>query len=261
MKRISTLVALALLLSVSAIAQDKAAKPAPEAKPAEGAAKPAALPSADEVLEKYIKAIGGKEAIEKMTSRVSIGTMEIEAMNMSGSVQMFEKAPNKNAMVLELPGFGKINNVYDGSKGYATDPMSGLRELSGAELAAAQREADIYAPLNMKKNYKSLVVKSKEKVGAADAYLVIATPNEGEAEKMYFDANTGLLIRQDSERESPQGKMAVEMYLDDYKVVGGLKFPHSVRQVTPMFSATIKLTEVKVNVPVEDTHFAKPSGN
>ncbi len=261
MKRISTLVALALLLSVSAIAQDKAAKPAPEAKPAEGAAKPAALPSADEVLEKYIKAIGGKEAIEKMTSRVSIGTMEIEAMNMSGSMQMFEKAPNKSAMVIELPGVGKFNEVFDGSKAYASDPMSGFREKTGAEFATAQRDADIHAPLNMKKNYKSLVVKSKEKVGTADAYLMIATPAEGEAEKLYFDASSGLLIRQDTEREGPQGKMAVEMYFEDYKVIEGLKMPHLLRQVTPMFSATIKLTEVKVNAPIEDTHFAKPSGN
>jgi hypothetical protein len=261
MKRISTLFALALLLSVSALAQDKAAKPAPEAKPAESAAKPAALPSTDEVLEKYIKAIGGKEVIEKVTSRASKGTMEIEAMNMSGSVEMYEKAPNKNAMVLDLPGFGKINNVYDGSKGYSSDPMSGLRELSGLELAAAQREADIYAPLNMKKNYKSLVVTAREKVGAADAFVLIATPSEGEAEKFYFDANTGLMIRQDTERESPQGKMPIEMYFEDYKVVEGMKMPHQVRQVTPMFSATIKLTEVKVNAPIEDTKFAKPSGN
>ena len=249
-KRFIGMVILTLLTFTPVLAQ-------PESAPA---AKPAALPTIDEILDKQVKAIGGKEALEKLSSRLAKGTMELEGMGLSGPIELYTKAPNKSAMFIELQGVGKIIEVFDGEKSYALDPMGGLREKSGAELAAAKRNADFYEVLNLKKHFTKLEVKGKEKVGTSDAYLVVATPAAGDPEKLYFAADTGLLVRVDTDAETPQGKLSFETYLSDYKEVDGVRIAHSLRQVSSAFTAVIKLSEVKHNVPVDDAKFAKPSG-
>lgn len=254
MKKFVLMLVFALMASLTVAAQEKKADaPKADAKPA------AALPSADEILDKYVKASGGKEAIQKLTSRASKGTFEIEAMGISGGFQSYAKAPNKNAVTIEIPGFGTVQQVFDGTKAWDSNPQTGLRELAGEELAAQKRDGDFYQTINMKTHYPKMTVKGKEKVGTAEAYLVEATPAEGGPEKLYFDVTTGLLIRTDVERDSPNGKMAVEAYMSDYKVVDGVNIPHTLKQVTPMFSMTIKMTEIKHNVPVEDAKFNKPA--
>lgn len=239
------------LLTITTVIAQNGTPPAP---------KPAALPTIDEILDKQVKALGGKEALEKISSRVAKGAMELEGMGLSGPLELYAKAPNKSAMVIDLQGVGKITNVFDGEKAYALDPTNGLRELSGAELATAKRNADFYEPLNIKKHFAKLEVKGKEKVGASDAYLVVATPAVGDSEKLYFAADTGLLVRVDTDNETPQGKMSFETYLSDYKEVAGVKVAHSLRQVSSAFTAVLKLTEVKHNVTIEDAKFAKPAG-
>jgi hypothetical protein len=261
MKRIALTLAFVTLAAFTFAAQEKPKADAPKADGAKTDAKAAALPAADEILEKYIKALGGREAIEKTTSRSAKGTFEIEAANISGDVENYQKAPNKYASLFSIPGMGGGGQVYDGAKGWDSNPMTGLRELGGEELAVLKRDADFYQSLNFKKHFSKLEVKGKETVGKYETYVVIATPAEGGPEKMYFDTATGLLVRQDAERESAQGKIATEEYFDDYKEVGGVKLPHSLKIVSPMFAIAIKLTEVKTNVEIDEAKFNKPSGN
>jgi len=267
MKRTAISLLLSLMMSVFIVAQEKPKNDTPkepatdatkkEEKPAAGPA--AALPTTEEVLDKYVKALGGKEACLKLNTRIVKGTFLIEAMNASGSVEAFTKAPNKNATIITIEGFGTINSVFDGSKGWSNDPFTGFRELTGAELAATKRESDFYPMLNFTKNFAKLVVKGSEKVGSSETYVLEATPAEGGPEKFYFDVKTGLLIRHDAERESPQGKMAFERYYEDYKPVDGVNFPHTLKQVTPMFAVTTKFTEVKTNTEIEESKFNKPA--
>ncbi|HZF38987.1 MAG TPA: hypothetical protein VE715_09195 [Blastocatellia bacterium] len=266
MKRITLILVFVMLAAITSAAQDKAKSDAPKADaPKTDApktdAKTAALPDAGEILEKYIKALGGKEAIEKISSRSSKGTFEIEAMNLSGDIENYQKAPNKYASLFSISGVGGGGQVYDGAKGWDSNPMTGLRELAGEELAVLKREADFYQPLNLKKHFPKLEVKGKETVGVSETYVVIATPAEGGPEKLYFDIATGLLVRQDAEHETAQGKVASEAYFEDYKDIGGVKTPHLLKIVSPMFSLKVKVTDVKTNVEIEDTKFNKPSGN
>lgn len=266
MKRLVILLAFSLIMTFIATAQEKPkTDPVKPAKPTNEDVKPAAtssaMPVVDEIADKYVKALGGKEALEKINSRAVKGSFEIEAMNITGTFENYAKAPNKSATIVAVPNMGNFNTVYDGSKGYSADPMQGFRELSGAELAALKREADFYLPLNLKKNYSKLELKGKEKVGSSEAYVVEATPLEGSPEKLYFDVVTGLLVRHDAERESPQGKMPYETYYDDYKVIDGVKVAHALKQVTPAFALSIKFAEVKHNTAVEDAKFNKPSAN
>jgi hypothetical protein len=255
MKRIPTLLLVMLVAVTFGLAQEEPKKPEAAAPAAQ---EPVALPTLDQILDKFTESSGGKAAIEKITSRYVKGTFEIPSMGASGTVGIFAKAPNKSYTVIDVPGFGTIQQGYDGTVAWEDNPMTGPRDLGGAELAARKRDADFYRELHFKELYPQMAVKGKEKVGDREAYLVEAIPAEGKPEKMYFDAENGLLVRVDAERESPQGLALIETYLEDYRDVDGVKIPFTMRQVNPMFSMTIKFGEAKNNLEIEDSKFAKP---
>ncbi len=260
MKRITLILAFAMLAALTSAAQEKPKTDAPKTDAPKTDAKAAALPTVDAILDNHVKAVGGKEAIEKITSRSMKGSFDLEAMGVTGApVEMFAKAPNKSAMRIDVPTFGVVNRIFDGATGWESNPMSGLRELSGVELAQTKRGSDFYMDINIKKHYTKMEVKGKEKAGSYETYVIEATPAEGSPEKLYFDINTGLLVRHDLEAETPQGKMLGETYMDDYKVVDGVKIPHTMKHVNPAISWVIKFTEIKNNVEIDGAKFNKPS--
>lgn len=268
MKRIPFFALLILLTSsLVSLAQEPQPKPEVtpepkvEAKPE--AAKPddsaAPLPTSEQILDKYVEALGGKAAIEKITSREAKGNFEVPAFGASGSVQMVSKAPSKAAVVIDVPGFGVIQQVYDGKTGWDNMPQMGLREISGSELETKKLDADFYRPLHLKELYPTITVKGKQKVEEKDAWLVEAKPASGTAEKWYFDVQTGLLVRQDAQRESAQGSAEIQVSFKDYRDIDGMKVPFELKQVLPGMEITIKLDSVKHNVEVDEARFAKPA--
>jgi zinc protease len=266
MKRIALILAFAMSAALTSAAQDKPKAEAPgktetpKAEAPKADAKAVALPTFDEIFDKYVKAVGGKETLEKITSRSMKGSFDLEAFGVTGApVEMVAKAPNKNATKIDIPGYGVVNRVFDGAAGWHSDPTSGLRELRGVELGQMKRGSDFYADLNYKKHYAKMEVKGKEKVGSYETYVIEATPAEGSPEKLYFDVSTGLLVRVDMETESPEGKMPSESYLDDYKAIDGVKIPHKMKYVNPAISWVMKFTEVKNNVEIDEAKFNKPS--
>jgi hypothetical protein len=180
-------------------------------------------------------------------------------MSMSGPLESYAKAPNKNVTTINITGFGVVQFGFNGTTGWSQDPQSGLRELAGSELADTRRDAEFYKDIKLKQLYPKMTLTGKEKVGEREAYVIEATPADGKPEKMYFDTQTGLLVRVDNDRESPQGAAHVETYFEDYKETGGVKTPFTVKIVRPEISFTLKTTEIKQNVPIDDAKFNKPA--
>jgi outer membrane lipoprotein-sorting protein len=252
MKRILTTLILCSVIAVAAFAQGAPQKPATDEKSA-------ALPSVDQILDKYVQAIGGKAAIEKQTSRVSKGTFEIAAFGATGTAEVYAKAPNKAASVINVAGYGVVQEGFDGKAAWAVDPQNGMRDKSGVELAATKLDAEFLKPVKIKQLYPKIVVKGKDKVGDKEVYVLEATPVESSVEIWYFDTQTGLILREDIEREGPQGKQSIQSFLDDYRSVDGVKIPFKFHQVTPAFTIDIKFDEIKGNVPIDDAKFNKPA--
>lgn len=221
-------------------------------------AQTASLPTIDQILEKYVAGAGGRAAIEKVTSINGKGTIDIPDVGVSGTVELIQKAPDKALTIVDLAGVGQQREGFDGATGWSDDPQNGLRQKSGVELAEARRAATFGRELKMKTLYPTMVVKSREKVGDSDAYLVEATPAEGSPVKLYFDASSGLLVRQIAIRQMPQGPLEVDVAFEDFRVVDGVKRPFTIRQATSMFTATIHLTDLKQNVPIDDAIFKAP---
>jgi len=254
MRRSINLTIASLALAVMTSAAMAQTPQTPPAKPA------AALPNVDQILDKYVQAVGGKAALEKLTSRVSKGTFEAPDQGAEGAVTIYAKAPNKAASVVLVANFGEIRQGFDGTVGWAQGIDGGVREMSGQELSVAKRAADFRQALKLRELYPKMTVKGTEKVGSHDAYVIEADPGDGSLRRMYFDPETGLLLRNEIERDTPMGRATFTTDLEGYKEVEGVKVPFTVRQTNPSASLLIRFTEIRHNVPIDDAQFAKPAG-
>src|SRR5271157_6301254 len=248
----------------AAVAQTAPQAPAAQTTPQTAVAQTtpqAALPSVDQILDKYVKALGGKAAIEKLTSRVSKGTFEMDQLPGPATEEIGAKAPNKQYMVTDLSSFGQSRRGFNGAVGWEDNPQVGLRDITGSELAAMKRDADFYGAIKLKELYPKMTVKGKESVNGHDAYVIEATPPDGAAETMYFDADSGLLVRTQREGEGPNGKVTIDTTFSDYREVDGVKLPFVMHISMGDFAFVIKLNEVKHNVPIDDAKFDKPASH
>jgi hypothetical protein len=254
--RKAAIIVLGLLLSINAMAQGSRRS----SKAAELRVKPIVMKSVDEILEKYVHAIGGRAAIQKITSRVSKGTFELSSLaGVKGTVEVYEKAPNLEVAMIMIPGVGTEAEGFDGQIAWELEPDSGVvHDKTGLELASAKRNAEFYGEIKLKELFPHMTLKGVEKAGVHQAYVIEAVPEVGNPERFYFDTQTGLLLRKDSVEEGDAGKRSVEEYYDDYRAVDGVKQPFRVHQISPGTDLTIKLSEVKQNIPVDDAKFKKP---
>jgi hypothetical protein len=205
-----------------------------------------ALPSAEEVLAKYLSARGGRAALEKLSSRVTKGKAEISSMNLSGTVELYEKAPNKAVTNINVQGLGLMQRGFDGIKGWWQDSMRGYIRYEGSGLTEARREATFNKELKLAELYKRLVVTGRERVNGRETYVLQEMFGSLSAEKLYFDAETGLLLRRN------------DIYYEDYREVDGVKLPFLVREeASNGFNFIFRVTEIKHNVSIDDSTFAE----
>lgn len=226
------------------------------------AANAADAPSVDSILAKHVEGIGGKAALEKLNSRVLKFKMESETTGSSDGV-IFAKVPNKQLSQIELANSGSINEGFDGSVAWRQSPWEPLREKTGDELAKAKRDSEFHRDLKLKSIYPDLAYKGTEKVGDEEAYVLESKPSATSKERFCLSTKTGLLVRQESQFEGAQGQVALTLEPRDYKPFDGIKYPTQMKLKISAggqdFEFNMKILEVKHNVTIEDTKFAKPS--
>lgn len=221
---------------------------------------PDSIPTVEQVLDKYSQALGGKAAIEKMSTLVIKGTVDVPSTGETGTMELYRKAPNKEMQFISTPSNGPTQRGFDGTAGWNWDPDSGPSDMSPADLMAMKLESDFYRDIRLKELYPKISVKGKEKVGSREAYVVEAPRQDGSVEKMYFDTQSGLLVQSEAPMEVPEeGKTVVNVQYEDYREVEGIKVPFTIRQTSAYFDFVIKLREAKYNVPIDDAKFKKPS--
>ncbi|HYL67847.1 MAG TPA: hypothetical protein VEX69_01655 [Candidatus Limnocylindria bacterium] len=256
MRKILAAGMLSLAVGSATFAQTPAAVPAPQ-KPAAKAGAPGA-PSADQILNRYVEAIGGSAAWKKLTSRVSTGTIDVPEMQISGTVDFREKAPNHFLRVIVLNG-ATFRQGFDGTTAWTDDPQDGLRTETGAEFEDTRFDADFYHPLDLRQLYSKFTATGTEKIGEHDTYVVEAARAGAESDKIYFDVKTGLALRLISKRHTRDGVSAYQEDLEDYREVDGIKLPFTVRQSISKPAFTVTFTEVRHNVELDEAEFSKPA--
>ncbi len=236
--------------SIPAIAVE-ASKPAPEG----AAAAAPALPSVDQILAKYAQAVGA-EALEKVTSRVQRGRL----LGFGGRempIEVFEKAPDKRLSVVQTPR-GEMITAFDGSRGWLTG-REGPHPMSAAEAEAAKLDADLRFPLHVKQLFTAFAVRPSEKVDGRDAVLLVAR-NEGQPPlDLYFDAQTGLLLREERYADTALGYLPTQIDYADYRAVDGVQVAFRWTLARPGGRFTIQVDSTQQNVPIDDAKFAMPA--
>jgi len=226
----------------------------PDEEGAEGAKD---LPAADSVLERYWAALGGSTALEKIKTRESSGTLLGES-GKTYAVHQVQKAPDLFVTTVSGPNFAEVLG-FDGKSAWQKwgDQTFVQQDLEGDRIA---RSGEFWVDMQVKKIYPRRVVDRVAKIGDEDAYVVRAGGPGAVSEMLYFSRATGLLLRRVVLTKTPMGRLPQETDFGDYRDVDGIKEPFTIqrREINARF--TVKLTEIKHNVPVEDSVFRIPPG-
>lgn len=257
MKNLFTIALIVTTVSIGVLAQkpDSSKPPAPKS-----AAEPSAvrLPTAADVLEKYVKAIGGRDALQKFKTRYQAGTVELSPMGLKGTIESYSRSDDRSLTKVSLAGIGDILDGYDGKTAWTVNPIQGNRIKEGRELLQTKRN-NIYArESSIDKIYKNVMVRGIEKVGERDAYVIVASTDGLPDDILYFDKESGLMLRSDTISITPEGEQAVKTFYDDYREVDGIKSAFKIKAITPAFEINSVITEVKYGIPIEDSKFVQP---
>ena len=212
--------------------------------------KSGSLPAVDELLAKYVEAIGGATTIRAITSRVVKGTVDVVGKMRGGSFETYAQAPNKIVTVIDTQPMGVSKTGFNGRNGWSRT-STGVRTLKGAELAALQREAGFYGYLTMKNDYAKISLAGKSKIGYREVYVLDLQPATGAVERVYFDAQTYLPVRVNTVAVLLNTAVPVEIYLDDWRAVDGIKYPFSLTQTFSRLTLVFTVQEIKHNVPID----------
>jgi photosynthetic reaction center cytochrome c subunit len=230
------------------------AKPEAEPAKASGDAKPV-LPPADQLLDKYLSAIGGAATLQKVTSRVEKGNLAANGHQLP--IEVYAKAPDKRISIMHLPN-GESITAFDGKQGWLSN-AGHPHLMSTAENDAVRIDSDFYFASHVKTLYAKFTVVPGEKIDGHDTYLVLGR-NEGQPPlRLYFDQQSGLLVRQVRYAETALGRMPTQIDYADYRDADGVKIPYRWTLARPGNRFTIQIDDVKQNVPVDDAKFAAPT--
>ena len=213
------------------------------------------LPKGDAVLDQYIEAMGGKAAFDKFRNSVSAGTMEIGGIK--GQLKLYQAAPNKMLMEVELAKLGKISEGTDGETAWASDPFSGARMKKGEERALAIRRAT-FNDAKWRDVYKSAECQGEEEVDGKPCYKVKLTTPEGHESTCWYDKKNHLLVRQTSKEKSASGEIEQESQVSDYKKVDGILQPYKLVLKVSGQEIVMTLDKIEHNVDMPADRFALP---
>lgn len=228
---------------------DKYANPVDEAVVA---AVPKKTP--EEVISSYINAIGGEAELKKVNTIVSTGDFEVQGQRLNASLK--QMAPNLESTVISMGGTTVMKDAFDGTTGIKVQGPSTIsytpEELKEKKTRKGMFEQLYYTAAELEDGGIS-------KVGDVPAYKITVTPAAGSKKTEYYDAKTGLLIKEERIIKSAGKDQAVTIIYSEYKKVGNVLMPYRVVQIVPMGDATMEMTvvlkDVKINTPLTAADF------
>jgi len=236
------------------IITDEDPRPAAEERKTPGEAK-ASLPAAEQLLDKYLAAVGGAEALQKITSSVQKGTLTAFG-GQHFPMDVYSKAPDKRFSVMHLQG-GDSVTAFDGKQGWLSVPGR-VHMMSAAENDAARIDADLYFPAHVETLYQKFRVEAGEKIDGHETFLVVGRSEGQPPLRLYFDKESGLLLRLVRYAETPLGRNPTQIDYADYRDANGVKIPFRWTLARPGNRFTIQVEQVQQNVPVDDAKFVTP---
>jgi len=220
--------------------------------------KMASLPHPDAIISRYVEALGGANALQKIKSRVITGTMT--AFGHPASLEIYAKAPDQRTSVMKFPR-GEGRTVYNGHEGWAAMGPRPPHRLEGSELDEARLEANFHFPLDIHQIFTSLRERHPEKVGGEEAYHLMGMRPGKPPVDLFFSKQSGLLVRMVYFTQTALGRLPQQIDYSDYREVAGVKVPFQWTVSRPGEQSTVQVAQVRQNIPISSSKFAIPTGH
>jgi hypothetical protein len=218
-----------------------------------------ARPTPEEILKKYVEAVGGRAGVAKIQTMLMKGTREA-SQDRKWPIEIIRKGEDNFRIVFNIPQQTPITQAFSGTQGWIRNP-NGQHTASAAELASLQNSALMYAPIKIKEPFPALTFNGTTKINEREAYVLRTTKPDGTIERYYFDVQSGLLVRQQKLTPTVLVPIPEQIDYEDYRDVDGVKLPFTIRisEIDTYYSSTRKFTEIKSNMPVDDAQFQMPT--
>jgi hypothetical protein len=220
--------------------------------------------TADEVLEKNLKAMGGKDKIKALQSMRITGTMKMGPME--APFTMTKMRPSNSRMDFTIQGMTGTQ-AYDGTTGWSLIPFGGNKDpqkMTEEQVKDVRADADFDGPtFDYKAKGNKVEFVGKEDVEGTPAYKLHVTTKDGKESNDYFDAETYLMIRSDGIRNIQGQDLEVVTTYGDYKTVEGITIAHSmenhVKGKESMGGQALNITKIDMNPKIDKAIFAMPA--
>jgi hypothetical protein len=217
-----------------------------------------ALPSARSILDRHIKAIGGKEAVLSHSSTRATGTFSVASAGMTGSVEVIAAKPDKSLVKITIPGVGEILEGYDGKSGWTLSPMTGPMLLEGKQLEEKRYDADFFSELHDDNRYTSMTTVEKTEFEGRPCYKVKLVRKNGGEDFEFYDVETGLKAGRIATRETPMGTITGTSVESDYKKFGNILQATMVKNTMMGMQQVITIASIEYDT-VPPTAFEPPA--
>jgi len=217
-------------------------------------------PKPDQVLDKYIQAVGGVERLSRLTSFVGKGSATFFGGGFKSPVEVFVKAPNQRTTIIHQE-LGNKTMTFDGRAGWlasAVTPVPVL-DLTGGELGGARLEADLSIPGRIKQSLGQWRANLPSEIAGRSVNVLQGTGTGGFTATLYFDVESGLLTRIVRYANSAMGRVPTQFDFDDYREVAGVKIPFKWTFAWVSGRDVVALTDVQPNVAIDAAKFGKPA--
>jgi hypothetical protein len=216
-------------------------------------------PKAQEVLDKYIRAVGGAQRIAALTSFVAKGTaVGYGPENEPRPTEIFARRGQRTAVIHTTAGDN--TTTYDGRAGWIAAPFRpvAVLALSEQDVDGLKLDAEIAFPNGIQQALTNWRVGLPTVIDDRDINVVQGTMPKGGAATLYFDMESGLLVRQIRYTDSPVGRIPTQVDYSDYRDVAGVKIPFKWNLTWLDGRELFEMTEVQPNVAIDAARFARP---
>jgi outer membrane lipoprotein-sorting protein len=220
-------------------------------------------PTADQLLDKFIRASGSAQHLAALSSWSAQGTIEgFDTYHMKVPVEIYAQAPAQRSMISH-PQNGSASIVFDGSAGWIASfdrPVRLIPMLPGPEFDGGKLDAMLGFPGGIKQALTDWKVGFPKTTIDDKVVNIVQGTGAGKTRvKLYFDEKTGLLTRQVRYADTPVGMVPTQIDYADYREVAGVKLPYHIVITWTDGQSDIQLSDIQANVPIDAEKFAKPA--
>jgi hypothetical protein len=216
-------------------------------------------PTADQIFDKYIQALGGAARLASLTSFTAKGTAMPYGDPDVYQTEIYAKAPNQLATFVHQQE-GDMVRTFDGRQGYFILPLTVVEEYpwTGGANEGAKLDAALAFPGQLKQSLTNWRVGFSTTVDGKDVRVVQGTGPSGLIGTFYFDKESGLLIRMVRYTNSAVGRVPTQIDYSDYRPVAGVMMPFKWSYAWVSGREEFSMTDIQPNVAVDAAKFGKP---